>query len=515
MSLSLIACQPRMIAETYIHALHPDLELTFRNLAFPGDELKTRPREDNFGNPDEWLSKSQSDVVFAFFGYNEAFKGPDGLEGFRKDLTEVIDGMLAQKYNDKSAPRIVMFSPIAHENLNSRNLPNGSRNNANLHLYTEAMREVCAAKKVGFVDLFAPTVELYSSAQQPLTMNGVHLLPHGNRAVASVITKSLFGRVQASASEQELQRLREAVVEKNYYWFSRYRVVDGYNVFGGRSKLAFFGQTNADVMMREMEIFDVMTANRDKRVWAVARGGDLEVKDDNLPEELVVLSNKEGDLEGGKFSYLTAEQGLEKMELAKGMQANVFASEEMFPEMINPVQMAVDTDGRLFASVWPSYPHWNPTTPRRDRIVCLPDDDGDGVADRCTIFADELNSVTSFEFWNGGMLVAALPELWFLKDTDGDDKADLKIRMLQGLSSADSHHSANAMVLGPDGWVYWSRGIFQCGGDGNANAIRIVQHRVRRPSVSTLARFEMEFHFPIGPESARRLFRQMGLPVRQ
>jgi hypothetical protein len=40
--------------ETYIHAMYPDLELTFRNLGYPGDELKLRAREDNFGSPDEW-----------------------------------------------------------------------------------------------------------------------------------------------------------------------------------------------------------------------------------------------------------------------------------------------------------------------------------------------------------------------------------------------------------------------------------------------------------------------------
>ncbi len=221
-------------------------------------------------------------------------------------------------------------------------------------------------------------------------------------------------------------------------------MVDGYNVFGGRSKLAWFGQSNADVMMREMEMFDVMTANRDERVWAVARGGDKAVSDGNLPPALEVKTNIPGPLEGGKHLYISGKEGIDKMKIAEGMQVNLFASEEMFPELIKPVQMAVDTDGRLFASVWPSYPHWNPAEPRRDKIGCLPDDNGDGVADRCVTFADELNSVTGFEFWGGGMLVAALPELWFLKDTDGDDKADVKIRMLQGLSSADSHHSANA-----------------------------------------------------------------------
>lgn len=494
--------------ETFIYAMHPDLNLTFRNLAVPGDEVKSRPREDNFGSPDQWLTKNETDVVLGFFGYNEAFRGPDGIEDFRKELAETIDGMLAQKHNGKSAPRIVIFSPIAHENLNSRHLPSGSENNTNLHLYTEAMREVCVAKEIGFVDLFGPSNDLYGKTTTPLTMNGIHLLEHGNKAMARVITQALFGSADPKQNAATLEHLREAVLEKNDYWFNRYRVVDGYNVFGGRSKLNWFGQSNADVMMREMEIFDVMTANRDKRVWTAANGSDLVIEDANLPEELTVKSNKTGDLGDGSFSYLSAEEGLKEMTLDEGLQANVFASEEMFPELINPVQMAVDTDGRLFASVWPSYPHWNPTTPRRDRILCLPDDNNDGVADRCTIFADELNSVTGFEFWGGGMIVAALPELWFLKDTNGDDKADVKIRILQGLSSADSHHSANAMVLGPDGWIYWSRGIFNVAAmETPTKTYHSKSSGVHRFNPRT---YEMEFHFPIGPNPHGDFFDQWG-----
>lgn len=494
--------------ETYIHALYPEHDFMFRNLAFPGDELKLRPREDNFGSPDQWLAKNKTDVIFAFFGYNEAFRGPGGIPQFKKDLSDVIDGMKSQKYNGKSSPQIVMFSPIAHEDLDSRHLPDGLENNANLKLYTAAMKEVCESKDVTFVDLFGPTMELYKHSEKPLTMNGVHLLDHGNKIVAETIIPKLFNQAAPDAESTKVQNIRSAVLEKNDYWFNRYRVVDGYNVFGGRSKLSWFGQSNADVMKREMEIFDIMTANRDERIWALAKGSELDVKDDNIPEQLVVKSNRHGDLADGSFSYRTAEESRKLLKMADGLEANVFASEEMFPELINPVQMAVDPDGRLFVSVWPSYPHWNPTEPRLDRILMLPDDDQDGVADRCVVFADGLNSVTGFEFWNGGVLVAALPELWYLKDTDGDDKADLKIRMLQGLSSADSHHSANAMVLGPDGWIYWSRGIFNVATmETPTKTYRSTQSGVHRFNPRT---FEMEFHFPIGPNPHGDVFDKWG-----
>ena len=496
--------------ETMIQSMHPTHELTFRNLGFPGDELTRRQRSQNFGSADQWLSKTKADVVFCFFGYNEAFAGADGVDAFRKNLEKTIADMQGQKYNDRAAPRLVFFSPIAHENLRSPHLPDGQKNNRNLALYTDAMRSVCRARGVQFVDLFAVTKKLYANAEKPLTMNGIHLLEHGNKALAQGIAQELFPETARNLdrSDSELQRLREAILDKNLHWFNRYRVVDGYNVFGGRSKLNWFGQSNADVMMREMEILDVMTANRDKRVWAVAKGADLEVKDDNLPQNLKVRTNKAGDLDGGKFSYLTGQDAIGKMRVAEGMQVNLFASESMFPELVNPVQMAVDTDGRLFASVWPSYPHWNPTEPRLDRIICLPDEDADGVADKCVVFADKLNSVTGFEFWGGGVLVAAPPEIWFLKDTDGDDKADVKIRMLQGVSSADSHHSANAVVIGPDGWMYWSRGIFNVASmETPTQTYRSGRSGVHRFNPRT---FEMEFHFPIGPNPHGDVFDQWG-----
>ena len=494
--------------ETYIHGMFPEYDLTVRNLGYPGDELKIRNREDNFGSPDEWLTKVKASVVFCFFGHNEALKGPGALEGFKKDLAETIDSMLAQKYDGQTQPRLVFFSPIAHENLKDPNLPDGQANNANFAIFTQAMKEVCESKNVLFVDIFAPSKELYAQAPKPLTMNGIHLADQGDQAISQVIAKALFPNEKLRLDPKGVGKLRDTVLDKNDYWFNRYRVVDGYNVFGGRSKLAWFGQSNADVMMREMEIFDVKTANRDQRVWAVAKGSDLEVKDDNLPEVLSVKTNIPGALPDGKHKYLGGQEAISKMKVAQGMKINLFASEEMFPELINPVQMAVDPDGRLFASVWPSYPHWNPTQPRRDKIICLPDDNGDGVADRCVTFADELNSVTGFEFWNGGMLVAALPEIWFLKDTDGDEKADLKIRMLQGVCSADSHHSANAMLLGPDGWIYWSRGIFNIAAmETPTKTVRSGESGVHRFNPRT---FEMEFHFPIGPNPHGDVFDQWG-----
>ncbi|MBI1369273.1 MAG: c-type cytochrome [Planctomycetes bacterium] len=494
--------------EAAIQSRMPELELSFRNLGYPADELTVRPRSDNFGSPDEWLTRTQADIVFAFFGFNESFAGEAGLPGFRKNLENFIDHTLSQKYNGKSAPRLVLFSPIACEDMHDRLLPDGKENNARIALYAQAMAEVAKAKNVTFVDLYEPTLKLYAAASSPLTINGIHLNPHGNELLADVIVAQLLPGMKSKLSDPQAAKLREAVVDKDYYWFSRYRVIDEYNVFGGRSRLSWNGQSNADVMSREMEIFDVMTANRDKRVWAVANGSDLTVNDSNAPPELVVKSNRPGPNPDGTYPYLSGEEAIKKMKIAKGLKVNLFASEEKFPDLINPVQMAVDTNSRLWVATWPSYPHWNPTHPREDKLIILVDDDHDGKADREIVFADHLNSPTGFEFWGGGVIVAQAPELWFLKDTDGDDKADVRIRLVQGISSADSHHTCNSFVIGPDGGLYYSHGVFHFDNQETPTGpFRAHEDGVFRFDPRT---FQTTHQFPIGPNPHGNTFDQWG-----
>src|SRR5947207_1298134 len=157
--------------ETHLHARFPKHELVIRNLGWAGDEVGTRLRELNFGTPDEWLSgapapiggyaenrfagtNTKADVIFAFFGYNESYAGAAGIDPFKKTLGDWITHTLAQKYNGTSAPRLVLFSPIAHEDLHNPDLPDGKANNERLALYTRAMTEVAQAQGVRFVDLF-------------------------------------------------------------------------------------------------------------------------------------------------------------------------------------------------------------------------------------------------------------------------------------------------------------------------------------------------------------------------
>ena len=449
--------------EAHLQAELPDHQLVIRNQGFAGDRVDRRPRVEGFPSPEDYLGLSQASLVLAMFGYNESFDGDPA--GFAAALETWIAHTRAQNYSGQGPPRIVLFSPLAHQDLDDPNLPDGRENNARIAAYAEAMAAVAEDADVPFVNLFGPSLELYHAAASPLTINGVHLTSDGNRRIAEVIVEALLGRAP-SVAEADLERVRQAVLDKNWHWSNRFRTTDGNDVWGTRSVLAFTdGQTNYEVLQQELVQLDIMTANRDPVIWAAAAGDVIAPDDSNVPPAVEVVSNlavpqlQGGVSKTGTRDYLGGEEAIEQMDLADGLGANLFASEERFPELINPVQLSVDTRGRLWVATWATYPKWEPTKPMNDRLIILPDDDRDGVADRAITFA-YVHNPTGFEFWNGGVIVASVPNLLFLKDTDGDDVADVRIPIMGALGSADTHHSANNFVYGPDGFLYYQRGVF-------------------------------------------------------
>jgi glucose/arabinose dehydrogenase len=454
--------------ETLTYSRLPDQELVFRNLGFSGDEVAFRDRSKDFGTPDEWLWWTHTDVIFAFFGFNESFQGAKGLDKFKADYDKWVKATLSKQYGTKGKPRLVLFAPIAVENLKDPNFPDGVELNKNIKLYADAIAEVAKANDVPFVDLFTISQELYKQAGKPMTINGIHLNEYGDQQLAQAIDKALFAAPAPARDTGSLEKLRQAVNDKNFHWFERYRTLDGYNVFGDRSKIKYKQEllpgkpavSNWDVMQRELQVLDVMTANRDKRVQAVAQGKDLVVDDSNTPPFIPVGTNLPGKNPDGTHVYLDGQEAIARMKVARNMKVNLFADEKQFPDLIAPVQMAWDTKGRLWVACWNSYPRWRPKDEMKDKIIVLEDTDGDGKADKCSTFIDKLNCPTGFEFYNGGIILAQAPGILFVKDTDGDGKADQVTRLLEGFDSADTHHTSNSFTFDPGGALYWQEGTF-------------------------------------------------------
>ncbi len=155
---------------------------------------------------------------------------------------------------------------------------------------------------------------------------------------------------------------------------------------------------------------------------------------------------------------LTPAEAQKKFTVPEGFEVRLFASE---PDVINPVAMAWDERGRLWVAELYEYPLGAPEgTKPRDRIKILEDVDGDGKADKVTVFADGLNLATGLLLGNGGAYVGQAPDLLFLKDTNGDDVADERKVFMTGFGLEDRHELLNGFTWGPDGWLYMTHGVF-------------------------------------------------------
>ncbi|HKK74099.1 MAG TPA: PVC-type heme-binding CxxCH protein [Saprospiraceae bacterium] len=150
---------------------------------------------------------------------------------------------------------------------------------------------------------------------------------------------------------------------------------------------------------------------------------------------------------------LSAEESHKLTQVPPGFDLQLFASE---PDIINPIAMDWDEKGRLWVVETVDYPNTvrNNRMQGDDRIKICEDTDGDGRADKFTIFAEELNIPTSMTFVNGGVLISQAPYFIFLKDEDGDDKADIKEIAMEGWGTFDTHAGPSNLQYGIDNRIW-------------------------------------------------------------
>uniref|UniRef100_UPI004047FE01 PVC-type heme-binding CxxCH protein n=2 Tax=Algoriphagus sp. TaxID=1872435 RepID=UPI004047FE01 len=159
---------------------------------------------------------------------------------------------------------------------------------------------------------------------------------------------------------------------------------------------------------------------------------------------------------------LSPEESMKLVQLPIEFEMELFASE---PMIINPMAMAWDERGRLFVIETVDYPNEVRTEGGNDRIKILEDTDGDGKADKVTVFADKLNIPTSIMAVNGGVLISMAPDFIFLKDTDGDDVADVREVMITGWGKSDTHAGPSNLKYGFDNKIWGVLGYSGFRGD--------------------------------------------------
>jgi len=468
--------------DTELQTRFPDYNLFIRNICSPGNTPGFRPHpsrnspwafpgaekfnpefdintgsEGHFPTEDEWLIELKPDVILGFFGYNESFRGPEGIEDFKGEIAAFIDHTNSQDYNGGKGTTLVLISPIAFEDLTETyDLPDGKEFNKNIQLYSDAMEQVAKDKKVPFLDVFDISQKWYDQSSDYLTIDGSQLSEKAYGKFADYLVTSIFGKGEGKASIHK-DEIKKAVLEKDWIWTQDFKIPNGVHAYGRRFNP--FGPENYPFEIKKLREMGYI---RDTAIWKAAEGEsyDLAAMDKNTLKLPEVKTNYDFGQDPNS-RYLYGEEALSKFHTAPGYKIDLFASEKEFPDLANPVQISFDSKGRLWVATMPSYPHYKAGDGKpNDKIIILEDTDGDGKADKQSIFADHLHLPIGFEFAPEGVYLSQGKNLVLLKDTDNDGKADHKEVILSGFDDHDTHHAHSAYSMDPSGAIFMAEGVF-------------------------------------------------------
>jgi glucose/arabinose dehydrogenase len=425
--------------ETLLHLRFPDHRLQLRNLAFPGDTAK------GLGTPaarEQWLKLAAPDVLLVCYGGAESFAGEQGLAAFRTELAALLKKAAALERSSRTPLRLAVCGPAAVDVSDAA--PEAKELNAIRKLYSEAAAAVATEAGVPFLDLFSLTQELFATGPQRSallpalwgapanalqTSTGL-LTREAHRLLAPKIFQALFNEQppnlppEPADTPAPAENLRATVTARQAEWLAAYRPAAG----GPPPKDWPQIQTRCD--------------RHDPALWALAKG------------EPPAAEAKPASPAAPPSPSDTAPPD-PAFKVQAGLSVQSFADSARFPELANPVQLGWDSLGRLGVLCRP-HPAQEPPPASADRFLLLEDTDGDGKADRSSVFADHLNHAGAFTFHRDGLLVEQAGDLWLLRDPNHTGKATSRERVLMGFGVADSVPAPGRLVSDPRGAVYWS-----------------------------------------------------------
>ncbi|MDG2167426.1 MAG: GDSL-type esterase/lipase family protein [Opitutales bacterium] len=434
--------------ETLLYESFPGRQFRVRNLGWSGDEVGLQPRPLHFPTLEQQLLELKADVIFLCFGLNESFQGEEGLADFAVNLETLLKNLKNRQFNGRTPPRLYLIGPIAYEQLHEH-LPEATEINREVERYGHAMMQIADKHDIPFLELFHSFTASTEVGPEGVTRDGIHLNDEGHRMAARFLTQQLGLPIVGHQAEEWPHILQQLIDEKNRHFFYYCRPSNSEYLVGRRKDWAG-GQT----LVAELENIGQMIGRLDGLIWSYEEE-DQEAMVQQLQEIISYDSEVEGIFEP-KEQY---QPDKESFVLKEGFEIELYASERNFP-IENPVAMNFDAKGRLWIASMPTYPHYLPGLVPRDKLVILSDQDGDGRADAHRIFAENLYIPLGFEFGHGGVYLSQAPDLLFLKDHTGDDRADDQSYLLHGFGTEDSHHSMGNFSWSPSGKLNLQMGTF-------------------------------------------------------
>ena len=433
--------------EAWVQLAHPEQQLRFRSLAWTGDEVGYRMRAEGYAEYlKSLLSEWPAKVVLIGYGMNESFAGAAGLADFRSQYATYLD-QLTRRHPQAT---LVLLAPTAVE-------PGGqvvevAARNRDLAAYAEAIGTLAKERGLLYVDLFAASQAAFQKGGPRWTSNGVDLNSTGLQALSRLLAATMVGEAAlARVSAARVAEVAPAVAQKNHFVAEVTRPKNADLYYGVRKR--------ADEYAAEIPRYHRMIRATEAVVHTLAASPNQTFASIPTPW-LEPLPPGKGSDDGKNTGIIKPPaEALAEMKVADGYAVNLFASEEQFPDLKNPVQIAFDARGRLWAVTMPSFPHTVPGLKPDDKIVILEDTDHDGKADKLTVFADGLDALDGVAFHEQGVIISEQPRLWLMQDTNGDGRADTRRELLRGIDVTDSHHGG-MIATDPVGNVWFCDGVF-------------------------------------------------------
>jgi len=419
----------------------PQSAVTFRNLGWSADTPAGKSRgglsllQAGLEPPDEGWSQLQNqlsvykpNVVILGYGMASSLPGGQTLEEFRSDFERLLDT------TPKAAGGDVRFLIVGPPPRFA--LPVGETGEIEKH--RESLAKIDAALKEIAEKRGLPFVSLQNLPQdKSFTENGIHLTETGYKAVARHLEKSLGWKPVAWDQGDSAAALRRHILKKNDWFFHRSRPANMAYIFGFRKKEQ--GNNAGEILE-----FDKLVALQDAEI---AKMRDLS-KNIVVPDEPVRT-------ESAFAAKVT--QPYPNFTVADGYEITLWAEN---PLLHKPTQMNFDPSGRLWVASSETYPQVEVGQTPDDKIIVLHDSDGDGKADKSTVFAEGMLMPTAVLPGDGGVYVGQSTDLLHFKDTDGDGKSDQKTRVLSGFGTEDTHHNLHTLRRGPDGRLWMNQSIY-------------------------------------------------------
>jgi len=444
----------------------PERNVTFRNLGWSADTPVGISRV-SFDWPKgegemfrvlmEQVRQVQPTVVVLGYGMASSFDGAAGLEKFTADYNKLIDGILALN----KETRFILLSPIRHEKLPAP-LPDPARHNEMLAGYVKAIQGVAEKRGFNFVNLdfafgnlpkerrklidngivWLDKKENAQSLLGPVTDNGIHLNHNGYMLAGYFVGTVLSGKGLDLAG---FEPLRQNIIAKNQLFFHRWRPENSTYLF-------LFRKHEQGKNAQEIPKFDPLIEAEEKKIATLRK----QPPQDPSPGQLARKPSQNPLPEHPATPK--KDQPHPTFQLADpNLEVTLWAEN---PLLAKPIAMNWDARGRLFIASSSLYPQIEPGQAQDDKILILEDTDGDGKADKTTVFADGLLIPTGIEPGDGGCYVGQSTELLHFKDTDGDGIADQRRVVLSGFGTEDTHHILHTLRWGPDGQLYMNQSIY-------------------------------------------------------